>query len=431
MKKTIILLTCICMAAMVSCNELRDMIPMQNENPNLGKLKNYSNQVILDWNNIAVEAMGGPTYPNALMSSRIHAMMHIAMHDALNAISPQYESYAYEGKKPAADPIAAVAAAAHAVLMDQLPDQEALLNQRLAETLDPVKDHMKKTFGIELGKAAAEAILFLREGDGADQDPIGTTDFSTEPGVYQVVPPLAIVFGEFWKDLPPFALNNPNQFRVPPFPALTSQQYADDFEEVKMIGEENSPIRTTDQSSAAKFWYEFSELGWNTIARVVAKDKKLDLMTTARLFALLNIATADSYIAGFDSKYYYNFWRPYTAIRAENQGNTTTVRDPDWVSAEVTPPVPDYPSTHSALGNAAAMVLAHVLGDDTEFTFFSSTAVPIDKSRSFNSFSQAANENANSRVWAGLHFRFACDQGQNLGDEVGLWVLATQLQPKK
>ncbi|MDZ7757532.1 hypothetical protein [Rhodohalobacter sp.] len=203
--------------------------------------------------------------------------------------------------KPAADPIAAVAAAAHAVLLDQLPDQEVLLNDRLAETLEPVKGNMRKTFGLELGKTAAEAILALREGDGAYQDPIGSVDFSTEPGVYQAVPPLEFVFAEFWKDLPPFALNNPDQFRIPPFPALASQHYADDFEEVKMIGELNSTDRTVDQSFSAKFWYEFSELGWNKIARVVAEDKNLDLVTTARLFALLNIATADSYIAGFDS----------------------------------------------------------------------------------------------------------------------------------
>ncbi len=419
------------MVAMVSCNELPDMIPMQKENPNSGILKNYSNQVVLDWNNIAVEAMGGPTYGNALMSSRIHTMMHIAMYDALVAISPQYESYAYEGSKPAADPIAAIAAAAHAVLLDQMPDQEELLNERLAESLDLVKDNMRKSFGVELGEAAAEAILVLREDDGAYQDPVGSTDPSSEPGVYQAVPPLEFVFGEFWKDLPPFALESPHQYRVPDFPALTSPRYANDFEEVKMIGELNSTDRTADQSFSAKFWYEFSELGWNKIARVVAEDHNLDLMTTARLFALLNMATADSYIAGFDSKYHYNFWRPYTAIRAEDQGNENTERDPVWEPAEVTPPVPDYPSTHAALGNAAATVLAHVLGDDTEFTFTSSTTIPVDESRSFNSFSQAANENANSRVWAGIHFRTACDEGQVLGDDVGEWVLSTQLQPKK
>src|SRR6185436_17035312 len=143
------------------------------------------------------------------------------------------------------------------------------------------------------------------------------------------------------------------------------------------------------------------------------------LFATARLFALLNMALTDSYTAGWDSKFYYNFWRPYTAIRAAaTDGNDNTLEDLHWEPAEITPPVPDYPSTHSALGNAAATVLTHFFGDHSSFSGTSTTASPAGAIRSFSSFMQAADENADSRVRAGIHFRFACEAGQQLGNKV-------------
>jgi hypothetical protein len=432
MKSYLIIFTLCSLGLLASCTEKLELMPLQETAVNNEhKLKKYSNQVILDWNLVALEAMGGPTYPLPLVNSRINAMMHIAMHDALNNAMPVYETYAYEGKDPSADPIAAAASAAYEVLVVEFPDQQMMLQGRLAESLSEVKDNHRKKAGIALGKAAAGAILALRAKDGAYEDPIGTVAPSTTPGVYQMVPPFNFVYAEFWKDMQPFALDNPEQFRSKPYPALSSQQYALDFDEVKKIGQLNSPYRTADETFVAKFWYELSEMGWNKIARIVAEEQNLDLMATARLFALLDIATADAYIAGFNTRFYYNFWRPYTAIRAENDGNDLTERDATWLPAELTPPVPDYPSTHSALGNAAATVLAHILGDQISFTFLSTTAVPADQSRSFTSFSQAANENANSRVWAGIHFRSACNAGQTLGNEVGAWVIANKLKPRK
>jgi hypothetical protein len=141
------------------------------------------------------------------------------------------------------------------------------------------------------------------------------------------------------------------------------------------------------------------------------------------------MALSDAYVAGWDAKYHYDLWRPYTAIReADTDGNPASSADPEWEPAEPTPPVQDYPSTHSALGNAAAAVLASVFGDETGFTFASSSADPAQPTRSFSSFSQAADENADSRVMGGLHFRFACDAGQELGREVGGWTVTNQLR---
>ncbi len=228
-----------------------------------------------------------------------------------------------------------------------------------------------------------------------------------------------------------FGLKQADQFRVAPQPSLDSKVYADGYNEVKQMGDKASKARTADQTTYAKFWYEFSEIGWNRVARVAAQDRKLDLLSTARLFALLNMAMVDSYTAGWDSKFHYNFWRPYTAIRgAETDGNATTSPDANWEPLMPTPPVQDYPSTHSALGNAAATVLAHVLGDQTRFTMTSTTAETPNATRTFGRFSQAANENADSRVRAGLHFRFSCDAGQDLGNKVGKWIIDNHLKPQ-
>lgn len=410
----------------IACKETGDITAPDQGN----ELDKYSNQIVLDWNLVAFDAMGGATYQHSLLASRINAMTHIAIHDALNAIEPRYQTYAFQQKNKQADPIAAVASAAYEVLVASIPDQKPLLDNRLASSLAGVPEGNGKTEGIELGKKAAAAILALRQNDGAFQDPIGVLVPTTEPGEYQVVPPFNFVFAPHWTTMQTFSLQKPDQFRITPQPALTSQTYTDAFNEVKRIGQKDSPHRSAEQTAIAKFWYEFSEIGWNRVTRVAATDRKLGLLATARLFALVDMALADAYTAGWDSKFYYNFWRPFTAIRAaETDGNPNTEADLQWEPSEPTPPVHDYPSTHSALGNAAATVLAAVLGDKVPFTMTSTTAAPAGTTRSFSSFSQAADENAESRILAGIHFRFSCEKGQQLGQKVGKWTVDNHLKP--
>jgi hypothetical protein len=402
----------------------------KNDVPDLGQ---YSNQIILDWNLVSYEAMGGATTVHGLLAVRVHAMVHLAMHDALNAVAQRYQTYAFHQNNVEADPIAAVSSAAYEVLVASNPDQKSMLDGQLAASLAKVPEGKSKTEGIQLGKAAAHAMLELRKNDGAFQDPIGLIPPSTgQPGTYQAVPPFDFVFAPNWKTMQPFSLEKPEQFRMEIFPALTSGRYATDFNEVKRIGQKDSPDRSSEQTFIAKFWYEYSEIGWNRIARVTAAERKLDILATARLFALVNMALSDAYTAGWDAKFHYNFWRPYTAIRAaETDGNPETIEDLAWEPSEPTPPVQDYPSTHSALGNAAATVLAAVLGESTSFSFTSTTAVPSNAARSFNSFTQAANENADSRVLAGIHFRFSCEKGQELGNKIGKWTMENHLKPVK
>lgn len=387
-----------------------------------------SNKVVITWNMAAYDCMGDG-YLHALLASHTNAMVHLAMHDAINAVDSKYETYLPVTKMPGADPEAAAAMAAYTVLVAHFPDKKGMLDSTLASSLDPIANGEAKEMGMKAGKACGDAIIANRAGDGSDQDPRVKPETSTQTGVYNVVPPFDFVFAPFWKTMKLFSLEKHDQFRSSPPPAITSKEYADAFNEVKSVGGSNSTTRTPDQTSYAKFWYEYSEIGWNRMARIVLQDHNLDLHATARLFALLNIALADSYTAGWDSKFHYNGWRPYTAIHAAaTDGNDDTQPDTSWVSLEPTPPVPDYPSTHSTLGGAAATVLASVFGDNTSFTMVSKTPGYTGPGRDFTSFSAAAAENADSRLRAGIHFRYACEAGLAMGKKIGTWTVEHHLK---
>lgn len=423
MKKSILMLTILTGLFVASC------IKDSHNNPRPGYL---SNEVILEWNEIAYQAFGGEAYLNSVMASKINAMVHLAMHDALNAVDPVYSSYAFTGRDADANPIVAAASAAHTVLVHEIPDGTHFLDSALQLTLAAIADGDAKDRGILLGKDAGQAIISARENDGSAGDPFSPVPPSDVPGVYQAVPPFDFVFAPFWVDVKLFGLQSKDQFRSAMHPSLESEEYTKDFNEIKETGKLTSNSRTAKQTAFAHFWYEFSEAGWNRVARVAAEKKKLGLWETARLFALVDMAMADAYIAGWDSKFHYNLWRPYTAIRnAASDGNGETMEDLQWEPLMPTPPVQDYPSTHAALGNAAATVLASILGDHTPFSMNSPSALPGSQPRHFTGFKEAADENADSRVIAGIHFRFACDAGQELGDLIGKWMVDHHLKPLK
>ncbi len=352
------------------------------------------------------------------------------MHDALNCIAPVYETYALSREEKKADPIAAVSAAAHAVLVGSFPDKKQQLDIALNAALKEVKSGVLRERGLKLGLEAGSAILAMRNNDGAFADPIAEVNNPQQPGLYQAVPPTPILFAPFWATMQPFGLESPSQFRVPVMPSLSSQKYAEAYNEVRLKGAKENSTRTAEETFIAKFWYEFSEIGWNRVTSTAVRNKSLDLITTARLFALVNMGLADSYTAGWDSKMHHNFWRPYTAIRAAaTDTNDQTIEDTSWEPLMNTPPIHDYPSTHSVLGNAAATILASILGDNTGFTMTSTSAEPANSTRSLSSFSQAAVENADSRVFAGIHFRFSCESGLKLGKDIGDWILDHELKP--
>lgn len=394
-------------------------------------------QIVIDWNlhtHQVLKAHDG--YADPMAASRVLAMVHLAMHDAVNAAQPRYRAHTYapgagDRTAPAgADAAVAAAVAAHDVLAGLFPKHKDLARVALEATLLDAGTGAGVEQGRRLGAAAAAAMLAARADDGSRADEAYTP--GTRPGEWQFTPGFDFIAAPHWRAVRPFTLRSPAQFRVEPPPALASEAYAAAFNEVKASGGKDAgAARSAEQTQYAAYWYEFSDSGWNRIARVVARDKPQDLWQRARTFALLNAVMADGYIAGWDSKMHHNFWRPVTAIRqAERDGNPATVADPGWTPFLPTPPIQDHPSTHSVLGAAAAVVLAGTFGSDrVRFTMASPTALPEAPARTFTSFTAAAAENADSRVRAGLHFRFAATAGLRLGEQIGRHALGASLVP--
>jgi hypothetical protein len=235
------------------------------------------------------------------------------------------------------------------------------------------------------------------------------------------------VAGAGWSGLKTFVVRSSKQFRARrPYSSLRSLEYAMDVNEIEVFGKAAGSGRTPDQTAIAFYWYENSSFAWNRIAREVATG--LSLLENARLYAALNAAISDAYMTSLESKFFYNLWRPITAIQAaDTDGNPLTLADSSWEPAFATPPVPDYPSAHSAAGAAAAEVIDAFVGPDRGFTHVSTTGpisgVPGAGTRSFDSVQKAANENAYSRMLVGIHFRRACTAGLEQGREIGRYVL--------
>jgi PAP2 superfamily len=403
------------------------------------------------WNANAGEAAlaaGLAPTNNPLHESRLYAVMHLAIHDALNAIDRRSRPYAVDlPANPGASPEATVAAAARDVLvplLTQLPPPFVstraveIVEEDYTDALAAIPDGPAKTQGVELGQAAAEALLALRAADGSDT-PLFDSAYpqGTDPGEYRFTPGFTFVFAPGWADVTPFVLNDSSQFRPgPPF-AVTSKKYTADFNEVKALGGTLS-ARTPEQTEIALFWVESSPLQWNRIARSVSSSEGLDIWENARLFGLLNMALADGYIGSFETKYHYNYWRPVTAIQtADTDGNPNTSADPTWTPLVQTPPIPDYDSAHSVEGGAAAGVLKRFFGtDDIGFTTCSLTlpagSTCADASpvlRSYTSFSQAEEENGLSRILVGFHFRDAVETGIKHGEKIGERAVNLYLRP--
>jgi hypothetical protein len=387
-----------------------------------------SADAVTDWNEVASRAYVAAGVGN-LKGQRVITIMHIAIHDALNDIDRRYQTYAVNAyARPNASPDAAVAAAAHAVLTATLPTQRSLLDEELARTMSQIADGDPKNQGMLLGVRVAQAILGLRIADGAELTVPYTA--TSRPGSWQPTPPAFLpALLPNWAQVTPFALVRTSQFRPWGPPELSSRTYARDFNEVKSIGSINSTTRTAEQSEIARFWYEGSPITWNRIARDVASERALDLWENARLFALMNIAMADGWVAGWDAKFHFDFWRPVTAIqKADLDGNAATSADPEWAAFLLVPNHPDYLSTHSVLGGAASAVLA-LFFDDDDISFTLTTSTAPEVTRQFRSFSHAAVENADSRVFAGLHFRSACVDGTRVGRQIGRHVFRHQFRP--
>jgi hypothetical protein len=417
-----------------------------------------SADAVTDWNaNAAKAALAACIAPgnDPLHESRAYAMMHVAIHDALNAIDRRFRPYAFDAQGPTgASREAAVASAARDVLVpviNQLPFPPECLQAGIASveadyaaSLAAVPNGTAKADGIQIGQASAAAILALRAGDGSDTPLL---DFAypqgTNPGEYRNTPGFNFTFASGWGRVTPFVLNHAAQFRPgPPF-KVSSKKYTADFNEVKALGADGvqtPSARTPEQTEIARFWLESSPLAWNRMARSVSVSQGLGLWENARLFGLLNLALADGYVGNADTKVHYNFWRPVTAIHtADTDGNPDTVGDPTWTPLEPNYPNPDYDSGHSLEGGAAAEVFRDFFGTDHIHFSACSFTLPLGQRctdptpvfREYHSFSQAAEENALSRILAGLHFRDAIEEGLKHGRQIGRRTVNLFLRPAR
>ena len=399
--------------------------------------------VIVEWNRQLLAVAEAEDGLMTLKGVRTAAMMHLAMHDALNAIQREYAPYALQTEAPDADPIVAASRAAYEIALNQYPKQSAQWQQLLDRTA-PASGAVQQR-SVDLGKAAAAAVLDTRKDDQWDQKaeyrfhPMG-------PGVYAEFrehsgTPQGFVFGTGWGTVKPFALTRADQFRVRPPPAIDSPEYTAAFAEVKDVGAFASRTRTADQTHLAMWWKEFVDASHNRLARDLVTRDRLDPRRAARLFALLNMSIFDGYVSSFDSKFFYNHWRPYTAIHwADKDGNPATELDAQWDNLHRhTYAFPSYPSAHGTVCGAAMTVMADTFGAKRKFTM---ETPEVDKAgpmsgkiamnpptRTFASFPAAALECAMSRVYLGIHFRYDSLVGNELGNNVGGYALQKFLVP--
>jgi PAP2 superfamily len=378
--------------------------------------------MVTDWNVTAVNATAVP--PNSILQSRVLAIVHGAIYDAVRAVDQKGAPYAVDLKAPAGTSVdAAVAAAAHAALVRLAPTQRPMLDAALTAALAKIPDSQGKSDGISLGAQIGEKFVALRASDNADARATFTP--KSGAGHYQLTPPGAPMPAILvhWGGVTPFVLRSRDGLEFKGPPAVTSAEFARDFDEIKSVGARNSTSRTTDQTAAAIFWTIQTGVPWYAAARAASATKKLSVAENARLFALLTMATADSQIVGFGEKYQRPHWRPITAIRAAADPNIPTLKgDANWEPLLVTPPQPDYPSAHAIFSGAAEAVLRAFFGSD-QVNVTVTYPGPFGVTRRYRTFSEMTQEVVDARVWGGIHFRTADTHGADVGRKIGEIVM--------
>ncbi|MCA1658504.1 MAG: vanadium-dependent haloperoxidase, partial [Verrucomicrobiaceae bacterium] len=400
------------------------------------------------------------------------AIIHIAMFDAMNAVTPMFRSYTGITSKGGALSIdAALSQAAHDTLAALYPSQKAAFDELLADELLRIKSKSEKANGVELGRRVAAAILALRAHDGSEkaEPKVGIDHVTSDEAGHWRQDPLSsipLALGAYWGECTPFVLAATNQFRTPAPPAMSSAEYATAFNEAKALGGATSTQRTDEQTFIGLFWaYDGTPSLcapprlYNQIAVQIADQTRLGSLQLARLLALVNVAMADTAMAVWDSKYYWDFWRPVTGIRESDpgtgltgagDGNDATTGDPNFTplgapasnltGPNFTPPFPAYPSGHAGFGGALFQTLRRFYGTDRiGFTFVSDEFNGITRNRlgnvrprmarSFSTLSQAEEENGQSRIYLGIHWSFDKTEGIAQGRRVADYVFDSTFLP--
>jgi hypothetical protein len=381
--------------------------------------------VVQDWNAIMLTTMASQ---NPFLQVRLAAITHAAIFEAVNAITGQYEPYLGTiTAPPGASAEAAAVTAAHDVLVHYLTDPATLsaLDTARETSLGAIPDGPSKDDGIAVGQVAASAMIAERTNDGSETPRFFLPTLS-DAGEWQLTPSCTTLGGVFfhWQDVKPFAIQSSAQFRSDPPPALTSNEYTKDYDEVKTFGAVGGSLRP----DVARFYARVLALNvWNEVAQQLGKAYGNSLSENARAFALINMALQDAGISVMETKYYYRFWRPETAIRFVDDGNPNTVEVPDFMPFVITPCFPSYPSAHGSTSNAARRVAQEIWGAGGHSITLS--APSLNLTFRYTTLQDITDDIDDARVYGGIHFRFDQEAGERQGWRVGGDIYRTRLRP--
>jgi hypothetical protein len=385
--------------------------------------------VVTGWNAI-MQSTVAPG--NVFMQTRNAAITQLAVFEAVNAITGDYEPYLGTiVAPPNASPEAAAVAAAHKVLVTLYPSQAIMLKDLRDISMLALPDGPAKNDGDAVGVAAAEAMLALRSADGSAT--AGSLPYTpgTNPGDWRPTPvALAPAAMPGWGRVDTFGIINGAQFRAAPPPRLNTGKYANDWEEVRMGGSLGSTSRGVEHAQVARVYVALTFVNlYHPIARTLSALQGKTLSENARIFAHLSMAGADALISSMEGKFHYNFWRPVTAIQLGHlDGNANTGSDLTWATYVATPPYPSYPSNHGCGSGAAIAVLEDAFGKRGHDIRVSTPTVP-DVELVYNALADIGVDIDNARVYGGIHFRFDQEAGRKQGTQVGHHILQHELRP--
>jgi len=384
-----------------------------------------SADAITDWNlkagEFVAEAKLGPPPAN-----RVMAMVQTAVYEAVNAITKRYPTTRLPHEaRHGASVDAAVAAANHATLTKLVPSQQASIDAAYQAALATIADGPAKTAGIDVGHKAAAAILALRADDA-----VAAAETYRPHATAGVYVPTAIPAATQWPQRKPWLMTSAAQFRPGPPPALTSESWARDYNEIKALGGKSSARRSAEQTEIARFWEYSLPPIYHAVVRSVANMPGREATRNARLFAAVTQAQDDAMIAVFDAKYHYNFWRPLTAIRSGDiDGNDATERDASWTPFIDAPMHPEYPSAHSILAGAVGAVLQAEIGAGSMPALTTTSPTAKGAARRWTKVDDFVQEVVNARVYQGVHYRVSTEVGAAMGKRIGELAAAKVLWP--
>ena len=401
----------------------------------------FDASIVLEWNQILQDTVPAPHNP---LTPRFFSMMHIAMFDAINAIEREFEPYRFRQRFWfGGSPEAAAAQAAHDVLVVINQAHTATYDAALARQLGSIPPGYARR-GAAIGARAAAAVLEWRQNDGWVVSPFPPYSEPPVPGRWQPTPPAhANATFTHLQHAVPMAVLSSTQYLPSPPPSLTSARYVTDTNEVSLIGKSDSATRTAEQTATARLWAGIATTGtgtatnfmsiWNTIVRDVTRERRLSLVETARVFVLVNVSIHDALQTTQASKFVYGLWRPVTAIRqADPNLHPGITPDPTWLPLLGTPPYPSYAGNMATIGASAARALQLVFGTNdipVTATWRQAGGLP-DVSHHFDGFWQAAQEQSESRIYGGIHYRFDQVAGQQVGKSVADFVGANYMRPR-